>query len=81
MGISIDSLDAEKHDIFRGSAGAHAATLAGIEVRKASARSRSTPWWSTETATICDITHSRKNRRDEPFGFFLVPVGRQRHFR
>ncbi|MBE5711287.1 MAG: radical SAM protein, partial [Slackia sp.] len=30
MGISIDSLDAEKHDIFRGVPGAHAATLAGI---------------------------------------------------
>ena len=34
MGISIDSLDAEKHDIFRGVPGAHAATLAGIEACK-----------------------------------------------
>ncbi|MDD6289430.1 MAG: radical SAM protein, partial [Eggerthellales bacterium] len=31
MGISIDSLDPEKHDRFRGVEGAHAQTLAGIE--------------------------------------------------
>lgn len=34
MGISIDSLDAAKHDAFRGVAGAHADTLAGIEACK-----------------------------------------------
>ena len=34
MGISIDSLDAAKHDAFRGVAGAHADTLAGIEAAR-----------------------------------------------
>lgn len=34
MGISVDSLDATKHDKFRGLPNAHALTLAGIEACK-----------------------------------------------
>ena len=34
MGISVDSLDAAKHDKFRGLPNAHALTLTGIEACK-----------------------------------------------
>lgn len=62
MGISIDSLDAEKHDIFRGVPGAHAATLAGIEACK----SVGLPFQIHTTVVdrnrneICDITRFAK---------------------
>ena len=79
MGISIDSLDAEKHDIFRGVPGAHAATLAGIEACK----SVGLPFQIHTTVVdrnrneICDITRFAKELGAMNHSvFFLVPVGR-----
>ncbi len=79
MGISIDSLDAKKHDKFRGVVGAHAAKLAGIEA----CQSVGLPFQIHTTVVdwnrgeVCDITRFAKelgamNRSV----FFLVPVGR-----
>ena len=61
MGISIDSLDAAKHDAFRGVAGAHADTLAGIEACKRAGldfqiHTTVVDWNRNE---ICDITRLR----------------------
>ena len=79
MGISIDSLDAEKHDIFRGVPGAHAATLAGIKACK----SVGLPFQIHTTVVdrnrneICDITRFAKELGAMNHSvFFLVPVGR-----
>ena len=62
MGISIDSLDAEKHDKFRGVNGAHAATLAGIEACKSvglpfQVHTTVVDWNRDE---VCDITRFAK---------------------
>lgn len=54
MGISVDSLDATKHDKFRGLPNAHALTLAGIEAcKRAGLPSSCTPPWSIGTAVRC----------------------------
>ena len=79
MGISIDSLDAAKHDSFRGVEGAHAATLAGIEACK----SVGLPFQIHTTVVdwnrgeICDITDfAQEIGAVNHSVFFLVPVGR-----
>lgn len=79
MGISIDSLDAEKHDKFRGVNGAHAATLAGIEACKSvglpfQVHTTVVDWNRDE---VCDITRFAKEMGAMNHSvFFLVPVGR-----
>ncbi len=79
MGISIDSLDAEKHDKFRGINGAHAATLAGIEACKSvglpfQLHTTVVDWNRDE---VCDITRFAKESGAMNHSvFFLVPVGR-----
>ena len=79
MGISIDSLDAEKHDKFRGINGAHAATLAGIEACKSvglpfQVHTTVVDWNRDE---VCDITRFAKESGAMNHSvFFLVPVGR-----
>lgn len=82
MGISIDSLDAAKHDAFRGVEGAHAATLAGIEACKRAGlafqiHTTVVDWNRSEICAITDfaaqigaVNHSI---------FFLIPVGRGRY--
>lgn len=79
MGISIDSLDTEKHDKFRGINGAHAATLAGIEACKSvglpfQVHTTVVDWNRDE---VCDITRFAKELGATNHSvFFLVPVGR-----
>ncbi len=83
MGISIDSLDAAKHDAFRGVAGAHADTLAGIEACKRAGldfqiHTTVLDWNEDE---ICDITDFAQSIGAVNHSiFFLIPVGaRQVH--
>lgn len=79
IGISLDSLDPEKHDHFRGVEGAHAATLAGIENCKRvglpfQIHTTVLEWNRDEICKLTDfavelgaIAH---------YLFFLIPVGR-----
>ena len=79
MGISIDSLDAAKHDHFRGLEQAHAQTLAGIE----NCKEVGLPFqlhttvvdWNKEE--VCDITDFAEGiGAIAHYVFFLIPVGR-----
>ena len=82
MGISIDSLDAAKHDAFRGVAGAHADTLAGIEACKRAGldfqiHTTVVNWNRNE---ICDITDFAQSIGAVNHSiFFLIPVGRGKY--
>jgi putative heme d1 biosynthesis radical SAM protein NirJ2 len=82
MGISVDSLDAARHDHFRGVKGAHAATMRGIEnCRKAGLpfqlHTTAVDWNRDEVTALTDfavevgaIAH---------YIFFLIPVGRGKY--
>lgn len=79
MGISVDSLDAAKHDRFRGLENAHAKTLAGIE----SCKHAGLPFQLHTTVVewnrdeVCDITDfAVEAGAVGHFVFFLIPVGR-----
>ena len=79
MGISIDSLDAAKHDAFRGVAGAHADTLAGIEACKRAGldfqiHTTVMDWNADEICAITDFAVDSGARGHHIF--FLVPTGR-----
>ena len=82
MGISIDSLDAAKHDAFRGVAGAHADTLAGIEACKRAGldfqiHTTVVDWNRDE---VCDITDFAQSIGAVNHSiFFLIPVGRGKY--
>ncbi len=82
MGISIDSLDAAKHDAFRGVAGAHADTLAGIEACKSAGldfqiHTTVVDWNRDE---VCDITDFAQSIGAVNHSiFFLIPVGRGKY--
>ena len=82
MGISIDSLDAAKHDAFRGVAGAHADTLAGIEACKRAGLDfqihTTVVNWNRDE--ICDITDFAQSIGAVNHSiFFLIPVGRGKY--
>jgi putative heme d1 biosynthesis radical SAM protein NirJ2 len=79
MGISVDSLDAVKHDRFRGLERAHALTMAGIE----SCKKAGLPFQIHTTVVdwnrdeICDITDfAQRIGAVAHYVFFLIPVGR-----
>ena len=80
MGISIDSLDAAKHDAFRGVAGAD--TLAGIEACKRAGldfqiHTTVVDWNRDE---VCDITDFAQSIGAVNHSiFFLIPVGRGKY--
>jgi putative heme d1 biosynthesis radical SAM protein NirJ2 len=79
MGISVDSLDAAKHDRFRKLENAHALTLAGIENCKQAGlpfqlHTTVVDWNRDE---ICDITgYAEQIGAIAHYIFFLIPVGR-----
>lgn len=82
MGISIDSLDAAKHDAFRGVEGAHADTLAGIEACKRAGLDfqihTTVVNWNRDE--ICDITDFAQSIGAVNHSiFFLIPVGRGKY--
>lgn len=82
MGISIDSLDAAKHDAFRGVAGAHAATLAGIEACKRAGlpfqiHTTVVDWNRSEVCAITDFAAEAGAQNHSIF--FLIPVGRGKY--
>ena len=79
MGISIDSIQREKHDSFRGVEGAHDATLAGIEAcRKAGLpfqiHTTVVDWNREEILDITDF--AEEIGAIAHYIFFLIPVGR-----
>lgn len=82
MGISVDSLDAAKHDEFRGLDEAHALTIAGIENCKKvglpfQLHTTVVDWNRSE---ICDITDFAEGiGAIAHYIFFLIPVGRGRY--
>jgi putative heme d1 biosynthesis radical SAM protein NirJ2 len=79
MGISVDSLDAGKHDEFRGLEDAHALTMAGIENCKKAGlpfqiHTTVVDWNRNE---VCDITDFAEGiGAIAHYIFFLIPVGR-----
>jgi putative heme d1 biosynthesis radical SAM protein NirJ2 len=79
MGISVDSLDAAKHDRFRKLENAHALTLAGIENCKRAGlpfqlHTTVVDWNRDE---ICSITsYAEQIGAIAHYIFFLIPVGR-----
>ncbi len=82
MGISLDSLDAAKHDAFRGKAGAWEATVAGMRA----CRKVGLPFQVHTTALdwnegeICDITDfAVELGAVGHYVFFLIPVGRGKY--
>ncbi len=82
MGISLDSLDAAKHDAFRGMAGAWEATVAGMRA----CREAGLPFQVHTTALdwnegeICDITDfAVELGAVAHYVFFLIPVGRGKY--
>ena len=82
IGISIDSLDATKHDAFRGVAGAHADTLAGIEACKRAGldfqiHTTVVDWNRDEVCAITDFAQSIGAVNHSIF--FLIPVGRGKY--
>lgn len=82
MGISIDSLDAAKHDAFRGVPGAHAATLAGIEACKRAGlpfqiHTTVVDWNRSEVCAITDFAAEAGAQNHSIF--FLIPVGRGKY--
>jgi putative heme d1 biosynthesis radical SAM protein NirJ2 len=79
MGISIDSLDAIKHDRFRGLPDAHALTLAGIENCKKAGlpfqiHTTVVDWNRDEVTDITDF--AQDIGAIAHYIFFLIPVGR-----
>ena len=82
MGISLDSLDARRHDEFRGLEDAHARTMAGIE----NCKSVGLPFQLHTTVVdwnrpeICDITDFAQDiGAVAHYIFFLIPVGRGKY--
>ena len=79
MGISVDSLDPARHDRFRGVAGAHDLTMAGIETCKRAGlpfqlHTTVVDWNRDE---ICAITKfAARVGAIAHYIFFLIPVGR-----
>ena len=82
MGISLDSLDAKKHDEFRGLEGAWEATVAGMRA----CREVGLPFqlhttvldWNEDE--ICDITDfAVAEGAIAHYVFFLIPVGRGKY--
>ena len=79
MGISVDSLDATKHDKFRGLPNAHALTLAGIEACKRAGlpfqlHTTVVDWNRDEVCAITDF--AEEIGAVAHYIFFLIPVGR-----
>ncbi|WP_417004128.1 putative heme d1 biosynthesis radical SAM protein NirJ2 [Adlercreutzia equolifaciens] len=79
MGISVDSLDATKHDKFRGLPNAHALTLAGIEACKRAGlpfqlHTTVVDWNRDEVCAITDF--AEQIGAQAHYIFFLIPVGR-----
>ena len=83
MGISIDSLDAAKHDAFRGVADAHADTLAGIEACKRAGLRLPAPHHRGQLEPRRDVRHHglcrKASARSTTTIFFLIPVGRGKY--
>lgn len=82
MGISVDSLDLEKHDRFRGLENAHELTLRGIEAcRRAGLpfqiHTTVVDWNRDEVCDITDFAVSIGARAH--YIFFLIPVGRGKY--
>lgn len=82
MGISVDSLDAKRHDEFRGLENAHALTMVGIENCKKAGlpfqlHTTVVDW---NTPEICDITDFAEHiGAIAHYIFFLIPVGRGKY--
>ncbi len=79
VGISIDSLNVEQHDHFRGCSGALDRTLAGIEACKRvglSFQIHTTVTQSNEHEVLDIIDASVAMGADAVYIFFLVPTGR-----
>ena len=79
MGISVDSLDAAKHDKFRGLPNAHALTMAGIEACKRAGlpfqlHTTVVDWNRDEVCAITDF--AEEIGAVAHYIFFLIPVGR-----
>ena len=79
MGISVDSLDAAKHDKFRGLPNAHALTLTGIEACKRAGlpfqlHTTVVDWNRDEVCAITDF--AEEIGAVAHYIFFLIPVGR-----
>lgn len=79
MGISVDSLDAAKHDRFRGLEDAHALTLEGIENCKRAGlpfqlHTTVVDWNKDEICAISDF--AERIGAIAHYIFFLIPVGR-----
>lgn len=79
MGISVDSLDAEKHDRFRGLDNAFGLTMAGIEACKSvglpfQLHTTVVDWNRDEVCAITDF--AVKVGAMAHYIFFLIPVGR-----
>ena len=79
LGISVDSLDAEKHDRFRGLENAHRLTLEGIENCKAvglpfQIHTTVVDWNRSEICAITDFAQEVGAKAH--YIFFLIPVGR-----
>lgn len=82
MGISVDSLDAQKHDEFRGLEDAHKLTMQGIE----NCKKLGLPFQLHTTVVdwnrdeICDITSFAEDiGAIAHYIFFLIPVGRGKY--
>jgi putative heme d1 biosynthesis radical SAM protein NirJ2 len=79
MGISVDSLDAARHDRFRGLPEAHALTLAGIENCKRAGlpfqiHTTVVDWNRDEIGALTDF--AQEIGAIAHYIFFLIPVGR-----
>ncbi|MFR0869480.1 MAG: radical SAM/SPASM domain-containing protein [Adlercreutzia sp.] len=79
MGVSVDSLDAARHDKFRGLPNAHALTMAGIEACKRAGlpfqlHTTVVDWNRDEVCAITDF--AEEIGAVAHYIFFLIPVGR-----
>jgi putative heme d1 biosynthesis radical SAM protein NirJ2 len=79
MGISVDSLDAARHDQFRGLPDAYALTLAGIENCKRAGlpfqlHTTVVDWNRDEITALTDF--AQEQGAIAHYIFFLIPVGR-----
>lgn len=82
MGISVDSLDPEKHDKFRGLSNAYDLTMAGIEACKQAGlpfqlHTTVVDWNRDEICAITDFAQSIGAIAH--YIFFLIPVGRGKY--
>lgn len=82
MGISLDSLDAARHDEFRGLTDAHALTLQGIENCKKAGlpfqlHTTVVDWNKSEVCAITDF--AEEIGAIGHYIFFLIPVGRGKY--